>query len=239
MCVHVCVVRLLLWSTCQQSCKMWRKYLMPSFSGKLILKLTNRETCTHLHFIFGLIRSHLQREYMSVFTSRFPLGFIQWPLFFYFLPYSIMVKPYLLYQVIKIPSNWRGHKDKHSNTLCFSSMCPWVKWQFYQNHQTKAIWTPSLLFSESWRTKWLRKTGITFPWPNWNIQSVCILHQLVCFLVLPHSVFKPSHPHILSFHLSVTCGVLCVCVWARGLSASASSVPLVARCQHSVTEVLP
>lgn len=89
------------------------------------------ERYAHTSTLSLVLFGHTYRENIWVFSPHVShLAFIQWPLFFYFLPYSIVVKPYLLYQVIKIPSNWRGHKDKHSNTLCFSSMCPWVKWQF-------------------------------------------------------------------------------------------------------------
>lgn len=40
-CAHLYVIRLQLWSTCQQFCTMLRKYLMPNSSGKLFLQKTN------------------------------------------------------------------------------------------------------------------------------------------------------------------------------------------------------
>lgn len=121
----MCVIRLRLWSTCQQYCMMLRKCLMPNSSGKLsFLKTqTHKHTCQFL--ILVLIQGHWQRGYMRAFL-----------LALFSDPYPSVTHTFhqvelsLLYQVIKISSNWHIHKDTHSNTLCTLSMCPWVNWQF-------------------------------------------------------------------------------------------------------------
>lgn len=151
----MCVIRLRLWSTCQRSCMMLRKCLMPNSSGKLSFLKTQTHKHTRQCLILVLIQGHWQRGY----TRAFSLAQV-FLLAVFSDPYPSVTHTFhqvelsLLYQVIKISSNWHIHKDTHSNTLCTLSMCPWVNWQFGPNHQTKHIWTSSLrLFFNRLRSK--------------------------------------------------------------------------------------
>lgn len=133
-----------------------------------------RKTLTHL--IFGLSQGLWQRGCMAAFRSaqlRFSSLLCSVTLISLSAIHSILFQTYFLYQVIKISSNSHKHKDMRSNTPCTSSACPWLKWQFQWNHQTKAIWTTSLLFPASWRVKWPRMAYLTSLWPRKVLQIQC------------------------------------------------------------------
>lgn len=78
-CVCVRVIRLPLWSTCQRSCTMLRKYLMLNSSGKLtLLEITS--TNTHKRLIFGVIQVHWQSK-GGALSACSSFCFLQWPAF--------------------------------------------------------------------------------------------------------------------------------------------------------------
>lgn len=109
----VCVARSQLWSTCQQSCMMLRKYLMPNSSGKLILKHTHTPA-SYLWTLWDTLTEGDIRELSH--QLKFPSWLCSVTPILLSPTHSIWVEPHLLYQVIKISSNWHRHKGKPLKT---------------------------------------------------------------------------------------------------------------------------
>lgn len=128
LCVCVCVIRLLLWSTCQQSCMMLRRCLMPSSSGKLTHKhshsyiyiYTHTHAHTHKHTrrpLWSYSGTLIERIYgssdqvflLALFSDPHPSApSPTHPPCWSSLNFSF---------IVKISSNWHIQKDTHSNTL--------------------------------------------------------------------------------------------------------------------------